>query len=102
MFNGMSPPLLHVRQPTNNSDSLLNVGIDGDRVDNEKSSWQCCQCGVITPIGVRHGQHPLGALACECPHKPCASYKIFLPIGEPATMPIEDMRKEIPFGVICL
>jgi hypothetical protein len=107
MSNGTATPALHVQRPSNDSDSLFDITVNGNGTEADESSWKCCQCGKSTPIGIRPGEHPLGALACECPHKPCGScktsglVKMFLPMEEPAIVPVAEVKKNIPFGVIC-
>lgn len=61
--------------------------------DYAPATWTCCACGTGNPVTIHPGPHPLGALACDCPHKPCAACTItgqvkpFLPMDEPAMVP---------------
>jgi hypothetical protein len=109
MFNGVAPPMLQVQRPSDDLDSLPNISNGGENGSNtgEDSHWHCCKCGTSTQIYVRAGDHPLGALACECPHKPCGSckttglVKTFLPMEEPCMIPVSEVHKDIRFGVLC-
>ncbi|KAF2792635.1 hypothetical protein K505DRAFT_362725 [Melanomma pulvis-pyrius CBS 109.77] len=78
----------------------------------ESHSWTCCQCHTTTPLSINSGQHPLGAVSCICPHKPCECCTFtglthFLPIIEPGVVPLSlaspssSSGSEIPFGIIC-
>ncbi|KAF2242518.1 hypothetical protein BU26DRAFT_570602 [Trematosphaeria pertusa] len=100
-----SVPTLHIQRPSDESDNIqehVPLTIAGD--------WHCCKCQLPTPIYLRAGPHPLGALACECPHKPCGNctltsdlVKQFLPIdeAEPAVIPASPTGQEVPFGSVC-
>ncbi|KAF2684983.1 hypothetical protein K458DRAFT_417821 [Lentithecium fluviatile CBS 122367] len=101
-----TPPALHVQRPSNDSNSLYDHA-NGNEQDDAGAKWHCCKCDKSTPILIRPCPHPLGALACECPHKPCGSCKTtgqvkpFLPMEEPAMVPLAEVTKEIRFGVLC-
>ncbi|KAF1974056.1 hypothetical protein BU23DRAFT_638739 [Bimuria novae-zelandiae CBS 107.79] len=85
--------------------------------DEVTAKWECCNCHEENEIYLQVGDHPIGALACNCPHKPCSTctttgqVKAFLPIEEPAMVPcgvigdsgkpIEEPEKGIPFGIVC-
>jgi hypothetical protein len=114
----MSTPTLHVQRTS--ADVMFEMH-PGDRLpsipsDDESSSfttasegtvWHCCKCGTANAIYAGDDNHQLGALACECPHKPCGSCKTtglvkpFLPMEEPCMVPVSEVDKEIRFGVLC-
>ncbi|KAF2650249.1 hypothetical protein K491DRAFT_697464 [Lophiostoma macrostomum CBS 122681] len=89
-------------------------------------TWTCCRCTKTNTVYLRGGAHPLGALACACPHKPCAgcafggSLRRFVPRVEPVQVEVAavgrgrldggigkegglegGLEMEIPFGVVC-
>lgn len=72
----------------------------------EYGTWKCCQCQNDNHLHVRPGKHPVGAVACKCPHKPCedceftGTLKYFLPISEPLPIPSE-LGENVPYGIIC-
>ncbi|KAL5413145.1 hypothetical protein PMIN03_003921 [Paraphaeosphaeria minitans] len=61
--------------------------------DDAPATWTCCVCDTQNPVFIHAGPHPLGALACDCTHKPCSVCSIagrvkpFLPMDEPAMVP---------------
>ncbi|KAF2876227.1 hypothetical protein BDV95DRAFT_590379 [Massariosphaeria phaeospora] len=70
--------------------------------------WSCCHCGTQHPLFTQQGAHPLGALSCSCPHKPCGectlagSVKQFLSISaEPALVQAPVPGDDIAFGAVC-
>lgn len=98
-----------------------------DRADAD-GEWVCCVCGTSNDVHIYPGAHPLGALACDCLHKPCHACKVsgqvkpFLPMTEPAMVPCGDSTfnsdrandngkgkgkatttkaNELRFGIIC-
>ena len=108
MSTGTAPPMIQVMRPVTEESPLKTPnGAENDTKAEEESEWRCCKCGTSTPIHVRAGNHPLGALACECPHKACSSCKTtglvrpFLPMEEPCMVPISEENKGIRFGVLC-
>ncbi|KAJ4344844.1 uncharacterized protein N0V89_012588 [Didymosphaeria variabile] len=90
-------------------------GIQDPFIDHATATWDCCACGTRNHVYVHPGQHPLGFLACDCPHKPCSAcltsgqVKPFLPMNEPAMVPCGNAASaaegepgnEIRFGIVC-
>lgn len=87
-------------------------GIEDAFIDKATSKWHCCNCHAWNHVFMHPGDHPLGALACDCPHKSCSTctmsgqVKAFLPIEEPAMVPCGDFGHDgvlsrIPFGIVC-
>ncbi|KAF2440864.1 hypothetical protein P171DRAFT_434611 [Karstenula rhodostoma CBS 690.94] len=89
-------------------------------IDDATATWTCCACGTRNNAYIHAGPHPLGALACDCPHKPCAActtagqVKPFQPMDEPAMVPCGDVssgsdggpekakeKEELRFGIVC-
>ncbi|KAJ4301312.1 hypothetical protein N0V90_003403 [Kalmusia sp. IMI 367209] len=102
-------PIVHIQRASTSLDDPFTSDAD--------AKWYCCACGTSNSVHVRASPHPLGALACNCPHKPCGSCSIsgtvrpFLPIEEPAMVPTTTVTtalaetskdKSIAFGIICL
>ncbi|KAF2015735.1 hypothetical protein BU24DRAFT_461967 [Aaosphaeria arxii CBS 175.79] len=66
-------------------------------------------------LQLRPGKHPIGAVACRCPHRPCedcrfsGSLRYFMPITDPLSIPrvdrhhstTGDRMSEIPYGIVC-
>lgn len=99
-------PTLRIQRASGDIDGPVH-GLPSPTSD---SMWHCCQCRLGTEVFIHPGQHPIGALACECPHKPCGNCSIsgevkpFLPIDdepEPTVVPASEYGNEIPFGIIC-
>jgi hypothetical protein len=92
-------------------------------LDDAPATWTCCRCGTHNPVSIHPGAHPVGALACICPHKPCSACKTagqvkpFQPMDEPAMVPCgpaspgtaippgddtaKEKRTELRFGIVC-
>lgn len=98
-------------------------GIEAPYIDHASGTWTCCTCHTRVHVYIHPGDHPLGKLSCDCPHKPCSTctssgqVKPFLPIEEPAMVPCGEIgddggpllpggsspthEKGIPFGIVC-
>lgn len=103
LHSGISSPTFYTHQPLDNQ----NLSYKGNITRNGEATWQCCQCKSSHNVSIYPGSHPLGALACDCPHKPCGScstagvVKPFLPIEEPATVPTCTANRDVDFGTVC-
>jgi hypothetical protein len=101
---GQPPPTFHLARATTSS----NLVVEYDNLpEDQRAKWHCCQCGHGNRITANVGNHIIGALACACPHKPCATctvsgiVKPFLPMEEPAMVPVSEANGKVWFGSVC-
>ncbi|PVI03797.1 hypothetical protein DM02DRAFT_611919 [Periconia macrospinosa] len=101
------PPTFYIKPSPSGSTCTDSGGEDDDVPEDERAKWHCCHCSRGQPIYIFNGEHIIGALTCDCPHKPCEECTVsgivrpFEPMEEPAIVPVSAENNEIWFGIVC-